>query len=775
MHTPSHGISLRRGGAEFVALLLLCVVIHVVSAEGRPQRRLTAGQGTILLEADQQRQVGKKFYADGNVDALYQDFRLRADHVEFDDETKTAVARGHVRFDRDTQHIDADSATFNVRSGQGVFKNVSGTIKAERRPNGNLLVSPNPLIFQAAEVERVDDRTYRIRGAWLTVCPPDRPKWKFYAPRATIVLQRQVHLESATFRFFSVPIIYLPYATAPAGRRLRQSGFLTPDFGNSSRKGFIFGDSYYWAPTDWLDTTLGAQLLSRRGWSQNAALRARPSERVRIDASYFGVNDRGLVQNGVRVPQGGHEVHFSLDAFLPGGWRAVADLNGLSSLTFRLAFAETFAQAVNSEVRNTAFVTNTFRGFTLSFAALNYKNFLSANDVTTGTLETSVVLRTAPEARFSSFEQAPWRRLPVYFSFDVFADAVHRSDNVPPPFETPAAVQRTEFAPSVSIPLRWGPWLGVTPTLTLRSTRYGAQLQNGILKNEPLVRTTEEFAVDVRPPALARVWESQATNWKHVIEPDITYRYVNGVNDFDRFIRFDEDETLTDTNEFEYGLTQRLFRRKRDGDAEELVSWRVAQKYFIDPNFGGALAPGQRNAFQTLEALTPFAFADLARRFSPIISDIRVTPGGLYDAQLRVDYDPQRGQVTAVGTLLKLRPYRESFLTLAHFSTINIPPTSPANPNVFQPRSNQVRALVGYGDLNRRGWNSAFGMSYDVTQRAFQNQLIQLSYNGSCCGIGFEYRRLSLGNVRVENQFRVVLLIANIGSAGNVRRQEKIF
>ncbi len=775
MHTPSHGISLRRGGAEFVALLLLCVVIHVVSAEGRPQRRLTAGQGTILLEADQQRQVGKKFYADGNVDALYQDFRLRADHVEFDDETKTAVARGHVRFDRDTQHIDADSATFNVRSGQGVFKNVSGTIKAERRPNGNLLVSPNPLIFQAAEVERVDDRTYRIRGAWLTVCPPDRPKWKFYAPRATIVLQRQVHLESATFRFFSVPIIYLPYATAPAGRRLRQSGFLTPDFGNSSRKGFIFGDSYYWAPTDWLDTTLGAQLLSRRGWSQNAALRARPSERVRIDASYFGVNDRGLVQNGVRVPQGGHEVHFSLDAFLPGGWRAVADLNGLSSLTFRLAFAETFAQAVNSEVRNTAFVTNTFRGFTLSFAALNYKNFLSANDVTTGTLETSVVLRTAPEARFSSFEQAPWRRLPVYFSFDVFADAVHRSDNVPPPFETPAAVQRTEFAPSVSIPLRWGPWLGVTPTLTLRSTRYGAQLQNGILKNEPLVRTTEEFAVDVRPPALARVWESQATNWKHVIEPDITYRYVNGVNDFDRFIRFDEDETLTDTNEFEYGLTQRLFRRKRDGDAEELVSWRVAQKYFIDPNFGGALAPGQRNVFQTLEALTPFAFADLARRFSPIISDIRVTPGGLYDAQLRVDYDPQRGQVTAVGTLLKLRPYRESFLTLAHFSTINIPPTSPANPNVFQPRSNQVRALVGYGDLNRRGWNSAFGMSYDVTQRAFQNQLIQLSYNGSCCGIGFEYRRLSLGNVRVENQFRVVLLIANIGSAGNVRRQEKIF
>ena len=33
------------------------------------------------------------------------------------------------------------------------------------------------------------------------------------------------------------------------------------------------------------------------------------------------------------------------------------------------------------------------------------------------------------------------------------------------------------------------------------------------------------------------------------------------MNDFGRFVRFDEDETLTDTNEFEYGVTQRLFRR----------------------------------------------------------------------------------------------------------------------------------------------------------------------------------------------------------------------
>ena len=773
-----------RQGLQFFArtavfLLLGCPAVH---SGPRPQTRLPTRQGILTLEADQQRQVGKIFYADGNVDILYEDARLRADHVEFNDETKVAVARGHVQFDRDTQHLEADRGTYNLRTATGTFEHVRGTVKAERRPNPSLLVSPNPLYFEADEVERVDERTYKVRHAWLTVCDPGKPKWKFYAPRATIYIQRAVHMENASFRLFSVPIVYMPYATAPAGSKLRQSGFLLPEVGQSTLKGFILGDSYYWAPSDWFDLTAGAMLLSRRGWSQTTSLRARPSENVKIDVSYFGVRDRGFTEGGVLFKQGGHEAHIGLDTFLPNGWRAVADLNQLSSLTFRLAWANTFSQAVNSEVFNTVFLSNSFHGFNLSFAALGYKNFFNAENVVTGTPETAVVLRTAPEARFGSLPQAPWQRWPFYFSFQVFADALHRSQPAQgsePAFDTPSAVQRFEIAPTLTMPLRWGPWIGVTPTFTFRSTRYGAQLLPNETFGPSLVRTTEEFSVDIRPPSFARVWGSGDTKWKHDIEPDIVYSYVTGINQFGRFIRFDEDETLTDTNEVEYAFMQRLYRRSSDDGAEEFLSWRVAQKYFFDPTFGGALAPGQRNVFQTLDSLTPFAFADQPRHFSPIVSDLRITPGRRYDAQFRVDYDPQRGQVTAVGTLLKLKPYRQVYLTLAHFSTTNLPPEiltpTSSGTSTFQPRSNQVRALLGYGDLNRRGWNSTVGFSYDVTQRFFQTQIVQVSYNGSCCGIGLEYRRFSLGNVRVENQFLVRLLIANIGSVGNLRRQEQVF
>jgi LPS-assembly protein len=560
----------------------------------------------------------------------------------------------------------------------------------------------------------------------------------------------------------------LPYATLPAEKR-RESGFMVPDVGDTSQKGIVLGDSLYWAPVDWMDTTLGASYFSSRGWSQKGQFRMRPWESASLDASYFGVIDRGLEQqNGPPIKQGGHETKLLFTSLLPDGWRAVADLDQLTSLTFRLAWSDTFREAVNSEVRNDAFLTNNFGGFSLNLAALSYRNYLSA------TPQTSITLRTAPEARISSVDQAFFNKLPFYFSFDAFTGAEHRGENVTP-FETPAFVERSELAPSVTVPLHWADWLSVTPSFTFRSTYYGDQLRNGALLSQGLFRNTEELSVDIRLPVFERVWDGGDTKWKHVIEPEITYNYVNGVNDFGRFIRFDEDETLTDTNEIEYGVTQRLFRRTGPGVADQLVTWTLAQKYFFDPTFGGALVPGQPNVFQTLDALTPFAFADVARHFSPIVSDLRIDPGKRFDTQFILNYDPQRNRLNAIGTLLKLKPYKESFITLAHFSVLNLPlKPSPPPPN-FEQRSNQLRTLFGYGDQNRIGWNLMMGASYDFTRQEFQNQIVELSYNGSCCGIGFEYRRFSFGSIRNENQYSVVFRIANLGSAGALRRQEKIF
>jgi len=724
------------------------------------------GYATLSSSGPQKRQ-GDLFIADGDVDLQYEEFRLRADHMEYDNRTRDAVASGNVQFDYENQHLEADEAHYNVASGVGTFQNVRGTVRIMRRPNPMVLVSENPLYFQAGEVQRLPGDVYIVRHAWVTICDPSRPTWQFFAPRARIRLNKTVALVNANFRIYKVPLIWIPYATAPAGARLRQSGFLIPDIGNSSRKGFIFGDAFYWAPATWMDATLGAQLMSRRGWSQRAEIRATPSQNTSINYNYYGVIDRGLRDaSGLRQPQGGHQQRFEMQSLLPGNWRFVTDINQLSSLTFRLAFADAYGDAINSEVRSAGFLTNNFHGFSLNFAALNDKNFLAINP------ETSVSLRSAPEARFGSVDQAPWRNLPVYFGFDSFVGSVRRQDQF---LETPAMVQRGEFAPRVTVPIHFGPWLGVTTSAAVRTTRYGASLDaTGSLSEESLIRNTGEFTVDLRPPSFERFFDHESLRkdrprrrFKHTIEPDIIYRYVTGVNDFGRFIRFDSDATLTDTSEVEYGFAQRLFVKTGDDQPVELLSWKISQKHYFDPTFGGAIVEGQRNVFQALNDITPFAFALGPRNWSPIISDFKVTPGGRYDAEQILEYDPQLAKVTAIGSLVNVKPYSEFFVSVAHFRL-------QADP-ALQPLSNQVRALLGYGALNRKGFNAVAGLSYDITNSTLQNQIMQVNYNGGCCGLSFEYRRIALGNVRTENQFRVAFLIANIGTFGNLRRHEKLF
>jgi LPS-assembly protein len=741
------------------------------------QARRPAGKGgTAEIYADgPQSRRGDLFIADGNVDIRYGGQRLRADHVEYNDRTNEAYAHGRVQFDYENQHLEGDEAHYNVGTGRGTFVRVRGTVKIERRANPTILVTDNPLYFEAREVEKFGNDLYFVREAWITVCDPRHPKWQFYATHARIRVDKTMALVNVNFRLVRVPLVWLPYATAPAGAKIRESGFLIPTIGNSSSKGFVFGDALYWAPTSWMDTTLAGELFSRRGWAQRGQLRAKPFENTSIKYSYFGVIDRGVPtvinaglpnQATVRESQGGHEQQLEVQSLIKDNWRFVTDLNELSSLTFRLAFADTFGDAINSEVRSSIFLTHNLDGFSLNLAALTDRSFLQINP------QTSVVLRNSPEARFSSVERSPWRNLPIYFGFDAFAGAVHRQDQN---IDTAAAVARTELAPRVSVPLRFGPWLNVTTTAAFRTAYYGDSLASPVvLRNQSITRNDGEFTVDFQLPTLERFFDRRSVDeakprrrYKHTIEPEVTYRYVTGIDHFSQFVRFDGDATLTNTNEIEYGVTQRLWRKEGEDQPQELASWRLVQKRYFDPTFGGAIVDGKRNVFDTLDSVTPFAFALGPRNSSPIISDFKITPAGRYDTEQILEYDPQLHKITTIGTLVKVKPYKEFFATIAHFRL-------QADP-ILQPLSNQVRVLMGYGGESRRGFNVTTGVSYDITNSSLQNQLVRLSYNGSCCGLAVEYRRIALGQVRTDNQFRVAFIIANIGTFGNLRHQEKIF
>ncbi len=201
-------------------------------------------------------------------------------------------------------------------------------------------------------------------------------------------------------------MLYLPFAEHPAEQPGRQTGFLVPSIGVSSRKGLILGDSLYWAMSRSVDATLGAEYFSQRGWAEHVDFRARPSEDSSIEATYFGVLDKGLKTLNPATgayylqDQGGEDLKVTANAAtLPFGFYGAASAEYLNRYLFRLAFTENFSQAVNSEVQSVAFASKPFDGFDFSLFVRRYQNFQSTNpgDV--------ITILHAPSLEFSSLDR----------------------------------------------------------------------------------------------------------------------------------------------------------------------------------------------------------------------------------------------------------------------------------------------------------------------------------------------------------------------------------
>ena len=230
---------------------------------------------------------------------------------------------------------------------------------------------------------------------------------------------------------------------------------------------------------------------------------------------------------------------------------------------------------------------------------------------------------------------------------------------------------------------------------------------------------------------------------------------------------FDERDLITDTEELEYSLTHRfLMRREGVPGAREVFSWELRQQYYFDPTFGGALVPGRRNVFRTTLDLTGNAFLDGPRRVSPVVSIFRFRPFTNYDIEVREDYDTVRHRFSHGGLVANAR-WGDAFASVSHFFV--------RSSEVLAEPSNQLRFLFGYGNLDRAGLNAAFAATYDIRGAFLQFSAVQISYNNDCCGISFEFRRFALGSVRNENQFRVAFSLANIGTFGTLKKQERLF
>ena len=74
-----------------------------------------------------------------------------------------------------------------------------------------------------------------------------------------------------------IPVLYTPYLVFPAKKK-RQTGFLAPQMGVSSRWGYFINQPFFWAISDSTDATFYANYMTKRGNKMGAEFRYALSE-----------------------------------------------------------------------------------------------------------------------------------------------------------------------------------------------------------------------------------------------------------------------------------------------------------------------------------------------------------------------------------------------------------------------------------------------------------------------------------------------------------------
>jgi LPS-assembly protein len=730
---------------------------------------------TVTVRSDSQEKKGDVYFLRGHVAVTYKEMEVTADEASYDESTQQVLAKGHVSYNDAAAHLEADELHYNVATGKGWFLNGKGYVRPHMKHRLGVMETENPFYVQARIVERLNELSYKITDGRVTTCPCEKTGWSISTSSAHVKVGDKVIAHNNLFRLFRVPVLYAPVLVDSIAPRPRQSGLLLPTVGNSSQKGFTIGDGFYWAMNRSADLTLGVVNYSKRGIGGSGEFRARPSKDSSFDVSAFGVNDHGptgspdLAAPGESIRATGQADH------VWAGFRGVVNVDYASSLAFREAFANNFTQAVTSEARQLGFLTKNFDAYSANFYISRYQDFLS----TTGGAANSITIRHMPSFSFSGMDRQVGRT-PLFFSFDSSSGAVSRSQ---PDFDTPNFSSRFNFHPELT--LRVKPFLHfhVTPSGGVWLTRYGTSLKSD---GTGVNRFMGEFSLDVRPPSLERVFARPFAGYlvKHVIAPDIQYHLVRATDpqDIMDVVRFDALDTMAETNEIEYSLTNSILVRKDVAvgqpipQAHELVSLRLSQIYYFDPTFGGALQPGKDIVWQPTWALTGFAFAQ-GRNLSPLISVLKLAPSSSYDTELRADFSPHGGGVLNAGISSNLHrgPVGLSLTDFFISRTVArlIPP--PTTPISQIPSYNLLRTLVTYRNVDHNGFSGAAGVDYNFVQRVALQTVAQAGYRFSCFAVNVEYRRFSLTPLRRENEFRVAISLANVGTFGNLRQNDRLY
>jgi len=488
--------------------------------------------------------------ASGKVEMIWQDMTMTADEATFNRSNQTLVARGNVHLVKAGDTLWGDQLVLDTETGRAEME------------NGHIFMAQGNFRADGRQVAKTGDDDYALRDGGLTTCDAAVPSWKFGASELDVTLEEFATGKHVIFYVKDIPVFYFPYIILPV-KRERQSGFLFPKFGNSSKRGAAVDIPFYWAISPSQEATVNLDVQTKRGVGLGL------DYRYKLSRSSEGSLGGYLIYDNNENKERGQLVQFHKELF-SDSFSLISSLNLTSDRNFLTDYGEKSGE-YNRQYYDSRIVLTKFWDHWLTSAQTIY-----TQDYYTGSNTTT--LQRAPElSLYAVREQLPF--IPnLYFDLDLLATNYYREKGT----DGQRAVLEPRLTSTNSL---FDGRLNLSLFGSLQVRGYNTNRVDPGLKDDQLLAIPKAGAQI--SSSFSRIFDVSFLDlqrMRHELVPTLSYLYV-GDKDQSSVPLFDQLDRLNAQQTLAFSLASHLGGRiaKKEGAAEyrNLMTLRLLQNYSL--------------------------------------------------------------------------------------------------------------------------------------------------------------------------------------------------
>ena len=572
-------------------------------------------EGPITMEADRLTYDQKESFIslEGAARIFYKNTSLQADTVIFYEKTRDVVAEGEVILAEGEDILRCDRLEFNINTKQGVVY------------QGRIFLKKKNFHITGSKAEKLGEKEYRVYDATLTSCDARVPSWKFSARRLDVEIEGYSKGWWPGFHVKNIPVLYFPWAVFPV-KRERQSGFLLPEFGSSSKWGPEITIPFYWAIAPNQDATFYLERIGDargRGFKEGVEYRYAWSTRASGEIKGFYIWDE-------RVDDSRWSIFAGHNQSFPRNYYIKTDINWVSDKDYPVDFDKDIPDEALIDARSRNQLESTIiLGKDWKWGALgtefSYFRDLEPDPDDSTNDSNRATMQRLPHVTFFLY-QDQFLSTPLFYEME--AEGTHFwREELPTNPDLIADGEilkggRINLYPRLSVPLKPYDMVRFEPWISYRETIYFPDDPTGRYDE---VTSREIFDVGASlATTISKIFPLRGRRiqgLKHIIEPELVYTYIPKVSQTDNPY-FDDEDRIPRTNEVRWILTNYLIGKKINDDGEATYPEYLYLKLYQGYDF------------------SPHLYQEEREHLSNFVAEARVSPFTWLSGTMDLEYNP---------------------------------------------------------------------------------------------------------------------------------------